>query len=196
MERRYLVATLAIIATFAVFSRGFQSLQQLSLQRAQHGQSMIGSQCDRMPSIVSHWIAKFKSQLHPAYPEEAQLLAEMNLPIAAAQAKAAEQAVKQSQAAAEIAMREAERARRDAMRMKEQMARTEKNMAAVPVTIDLSGLNNLDMKMQAKAAAVAERIAVRSVRMQMTAARLQAVSMQMQDSAKRKSPCRSRAEMQ
>ena len=195
MERRYLVATLAIIATFAVFSRGFQSLQQLSLRRAQHGQAVTGSQCDRVPSIVSHWIAKFKSELHPSYPEEAELMAEMNLPMVAGQARVAEQAVRQSQAAAEVALREAERARRDAARMQEQMARAQKNMVVAPVAIQLHGLDNLDVRVQAKAAALAERIAVRNVRMQVAAARLQAVSMQMQDSVKRSSPCPNRAEM-
>ena len=193
MERRYLVAILAIIATFATFSRGFQSLQQFSLRRGQHSQAVTGSQCDRMPSIVSRWIAKFKSELRPAYPEEAQLLAEMNLPIAAAQAKVAEQAVKQSQVAAETAMRDAERARLDVMRMKQQMAHTA--TAVAPVTIDLSGLDNLDIKMRVKAAALAERVAARNVRMQIAAAKLQAVSMQMQDSVKRSAPCRNRPEM-
>jgi hypothetical protein len=194
MERRYLVATLAIIATFAVFSRGFQSLQQIS-QRSQHGPAVIGQQCDKVPSIVSHWIAKFKSELHPSYPEEAELMAEMNLPIAAAQARVAEQAVKQSQIAAEVAMREAERARRDAARMQEQMARAQKNMVVAPVAIQLHGLDNLDVRVQARAAAVAERIVARNVRMQVAAARLQAASMQMQDSVKRSSSCPNRSEM-
>jgi len=160
--------------------------------------AVTGPQCDSMPSIVSRWVAKVRSQLHPAYPEEAQLLAELNLPLAAAQAKMAEQAAKQSQAAAqcarETAKREAERAQRDATRMREQMAR-EANMAA-PVSIDLKGLDNLDLRMQTKAAALAERIAARNVRMQIAAAKLQAVSMRMQESGKRKSQCRSRAEMQ
>ena len=82
MERRYVVAALAIIATFAGFSRGFQSLQQLSLQHGQRGQVMSGAQCNMLSSI-SHWVAKFKGQQHRSDPEEAQMLAEMNLPIAA-----------------------------------------------------------------------------------------------------------------
>src|SRR5271157_1868508 len=177
MERRYLVATLAIIATFATFSRGFQSLQQLSQLNGQR------------PSTLSRWVAELRTHLRPAYPEESQLLAEMNLPIAAAQARIAEQAAKQAQAAAqcarETAKREAERTQRDATRMREQMAR-EANIAA-PVSIDLKGLDNLDLRMQTKAAALAERIAARNVRMQIAAAKLQAVSMRMQDSGKRKS---------
>ena len=186
MERRYLVATLAIIATFATFSSGFQSLQQLSQQNGQH------------PSTLSRWIAEVKTHLRPAYPEEEQLLAEMNLPIAAAQAQIAEQAAKQAQAAAqcarETATREAERAQRDAIRMREEMVR-EANIA-VPVSIDLRGLDNLDQRMQIKTAALAERVAARNVRMQMAAARFQAANIKFQDSAKHRSPCRSRADMQ
>jgi len=183
MERRYLVATLAIVATFATFSSGFQSLQHLSLLNGQH------------LSILSGLAAKVRSQLHPAYPEEAQLLAEMNLPLAAAQARIAEQAAKQSQAAAqcarERAMREAERARRDAMRMREENAR-ETSISVAPVVIDLKGLDGLDQRMQARATALAERFATRNVRMQLAVARVQAVSMQMQNSRAHKSPCRSR----
>jgi hypothetical protein len=183
MERRYLVATLAIVATFATFSSGFRSLQHLSLLNGQQ------------PSVLSRLADKVKSQLHPAYPEEAQLLAEMNLPLAAAQARIAEQAAKQSQAAAqcarERAMRETERARRDAMRMSAEIAR-ETNISVAPVVIDLKGLDGLDQRMQARAAALAERVATRNVRLQVAAARMQAVSMQMQDSGRHKSPCRSR----
>ena len=187
MERRYLVATLAITATFTTFSSGFRSLQHISLLNGQH------------PSILSRWADKVKSQLHPAYPEEAQLLAEMNLPLAAAQAAVAEQAAKQSQAAAqcarEHAVREAERAQREAMRMSADIAR-ETSISVAPVVIDLKGLDGLDQRMQARAAALAERVAARNVRMQLAVAKVQAVSMQMQNSRAHKSPCRSRAEMQ
>jgi len=145
-------------------------------------------------------LGKLKNEFHQTDPEEAQLLAELNLPLAAMQAKAAEQAAKQAQAAAEFARetarREAERARRDAVRMSEEMAR-EKNLAIPPVTIDLQGLDGLDQRIQIKTAAIAQRIAARSVRMQMAAAKMQAVSMQFDNSGKRHSPCGAhRAEMQ
>ena len=187
MERRYLVASLAIIATFATFSSGFRSLQQLSQQRGQH-----------CPTL-SRWAAELKTRLHPAYPEEAQLLAEMNLPIAAAQARVAQQAMQQSEAAAqcarETARREAERARRDAVRMHEEIAR-EARMSVTPVVVDLSGLDNLDSRIQIKTANLARRIAVQNARVQIAAAKLQAVSMQMQNARQHRAPCSGRAEAQ
>jgi len=191
MERRYLVAALAIIATFASFSRGFQSLQKLSLQRGQHGQVMRGPQCSALPSLVSSWVARIKSELHPTDPEEAQVLAELNLPVAAIQAKAAAEAARQSVAAAEIsrqtAMREAESARREAMRMHERMARAN-DLVVTPVTLDLQGLDGLDRRIQAQVAA-AERTALRNVRVQVNMAKLQLVSTQSSNSAKHRSPC-------
>ena len=195
MERIYLVAALAITVTFAGISRGFQSLQRISQQ---HGQAMSGPQCSAPPSIVSRVLARLKNDLHQTDPEEAQVLAELNLPLAAMQAKVAEQAAKQSQAAAEMAretaMRESERARHDAMKMREEMAR-EKNMAVAPISIDLHGLDGLDQRIQIKTAALAQRLAARNMRMQM--ARMQAVSMQFDNSGKRHSPCGARrAEMQ
>jgi len=195
MESRYLVAALTIIATFTGFSRGFQSLQRISQQ---HGQVMSGPQCSGEPSIVSRVLSRLKNSLHQTDPEEAQMLAELNLPLAAMQAKVAEQAAKQSQAAAEIAretaMRDAERARRDAMRMHEEMAR-QKNIVVPAIAIDLRGLNGLDQRIQIKTAALAQRMAARSMRMQM--AQMQAVSMQLDNSGKRHWPCGARrAEIQ
>lgn len=186
MERRYLVASLVIIAIFATLSSGFKSLQQLSHQRGQH------------PSTLSRWAAELKAHLHPADAEESRLLAEMNLTRAAGQAQVAEQAVQQSQAgvqcARKTAMREAERARRDAARMQEQIAR-ETNITTPPIPIDLKGFDGLDQRIQIKTAAIVRRIAVQNARMQIAAARLQAVSMQTQNAGQRRSPCSGRAEV-
>jgi len=199
MERRYLVAALAMVATFAGFSRGFESVQQLSLKHSQRGQVTSGPQCNSLPSIVSRWVARVKSELDPSSPEEAQMLAEMNVPIAEIQAQAAEQAAKQAQLAAEIArqtaIREAERARRDAAKMHEQMAGADRSIMVAPVTIDLRGLDNLDQRIQIRTAAIAERVAARNMRRQVEAAKWQAIAVQYQDSGKRKSPCPTQAEM-
>lgn len=200
MERRYLVAALAIIATFAGVSRGFQSLQQLSL-RGHNGQTMSGPQCNALPTILSRVFGKLnlKIRSRETDPEEQQLLAEMNLPLAALEARAAEQAAHQSQAAAELArktaMREAERAHRDAMRMQQEMAR-QKNMPTM-ISIEVPDYAALNHRIEVRTAAMAQRLAARSARMQVAAAKWQAISVQMNNSTKRHSPCSERpAEMQ
>ncbi len=58
MERRYLIATLAIIATFTVFSRGFRSLQHVSLLHAQQLGAIAGEKCNSDLSAFSQWAAK------------------------------------------------------------------------------------------------------------------------------------------
>src|ERR1035437_633153 len=90
MERRYLVAALAIIATFAVFSRGFRTLERVSLSYGQHVGADAKAKCNADVSAASRFMGKVRTHLRPGYPEEAQLLAEMNLPIAMAQAKVAD----------------------------------------------------------------------------------------------------------
>ncbi len=142
MERTYLVAALAIIATFAVFSHGFRRLEQVSLLYGHHAGVGLTAKCNSGASAASRSMDKVRTHLRPGYPEEAQLLAEMNLPIAMAQAKVAEEVARQNMAAArcarETALREAQRARREperaqreATRMRERMAHA--NASAVPI---------------------------------------------------------------
>src|ERR1017187_10908633 len=100
MERRYLVAALAIIATFAVFSHGFRTLEQVSLLYGHHAAMDLKAKCNAEASATSRFMGKVRTHLRPGYPEEAQLLAEMNLPIAMAQAKVAEEVARQNMAAA------------------------------------------------------------------------------------------------
>ena len=142
MERRYLVAALAIISTFAVFSHGFRTLEHVSLLYGQHAGADLRAKCNADASAASRFMGKVRTHLRPGYPEEAQMLAEMNLPIAMAQAKVAEEVARQNMAAArcarETALREAQRARREAerpqreaMRMRERMAHS--NASAMPI---------------------------------------------------------------
>jgi hypothetical protein len=141
MERRYLVAALAIIATFAVFSHGFRTLEHVSLLYGHHAAADLTAKCNSEASAASRFIGKVRTHLRPGYPEEAQLLAEMNLPIAMAQAKVAEEVARQNIAAAQCARatalreaqrarREAERAQREAIRIRDKMAHT--NASAMP----------------------------------------------------------------
>ena len=69
MERRYLVAAIAIIATFAITSRGFRALEHVSLVRAAHAQTMATQQCPS--SIAARALAKIHTHLRPRIPEEA-----------------------------------------------------------------------------------------------------------------------------
>src|SRR5580704_12018702 len=126
MERRYLVAALAIIATFAVFSRGFHALQEMSFDHADRNfKTMAAAKCWANSAELS--IAKVRAHLQHGYPpEQAQLVAEMNLP--GMESSIAEQMSRQDEAisrcAREKAMQQAERAQRDAARIRQDYART------------------------------------------------------------------------
>jgi hypothetical protein len=186
MERRYLVAALAIIATFAVFSRGFRTLEHVSLWYGQHAGATATSKCDGDVSAASRFMGKVRTHLRPGYPEEAQLLAEMNLPIAIAQAKVAEQVARQNMAAAQCArataLREAERARREATRMRDKMAHTHGDASAMPIAWGVNAAADVDQRVRAKTAALAERVAAQSVRLQMAADQMREASVQISDS--------------
>lgn len=174
MERRYLVAALAMIATFAVFSRGFRTLEHVSLLYGQHAGADLRAKCNSDASAASRFMGKVRTHLRPGYPEEAQLLAEMNLPIAMAQAKiaekVAEQVARQNMAAAqcarvtaqreaERAQREAERAQREARRMRDKMARSGENVSAMPMVWGTNVAAEVDEQVRANTAALAQRIA-------------------------------------
>ncbi len=124
MERRYLVAALAIIATFAVFSRGFHTLQRMSSDRSENYQTVAAARCWANSAV--HTVAKVRSHFRHGYPpEQAQLVAEMNMP--AMESTIAEQMARQDTAIARCAraraMQDAEHARRQAMQQAEHVQR-------------------------------------------------------------------------
>lgn len=166
MERRYLVAALAIIATFAVFSHGLRTLERVSLSYGQHVGMNAKAKCNADASAATRFIGKMRTHLRPSYPEEAQLLAEMNLPIAVAEVKVVEQVARQNMAAAQCArataLREAERARRQATRMRERMARTRENASGMPIAWGASAAD-VDEQVRAQTAALAKHIAANQV---------------------------------
>lgn len=168
MERRYLIATLALIATFAVFSRGLRSLEAYSKTPSHQAGMKMGAQCPTESSAFSRWLAKARTHLRPAYPEEAQLLTEMNLPFANMQARAAEQIAQQNLAAAqcarETAMREAERAQ-----IQQKMAREQASLQMDPISYPFTMPPALRQRIEVKTSAVAAKVAARAVKVQMTA---------------------------
>ncbi len=190
MERRYLIATLALIATFAVFSRGLRSLQRYSQLPNHRVEVTVGLTCPSDSSRVSRWVAKARSHLRPALPEEAQLLAELNVPVEALQVRVNEQAERQGEAAArcareiaaretERAQREAERAQRQAMKIQEKMVHVDVNAPIEPISFNLNLRDRIERRVQVRTAVLATRMSAASARLQAAADRLQAVSGQM-----------------
>jgi hypothetical protein len=173
MERRYLVAALAIIATFAVFSRGFHALEQLSFDHSDKNfKTMAAAKCWASSAALS--IAKVRAKLHRDYPpEQAQLVAEMNLP--GMESTIAEQMSRQdaavSRCAREKALQQAERARRDAMRIQQDYMRAYAPPAppASPAPMAYALTSDLQQRLEAKTMA---RIAESQAKLQMAAEKL------------------------
>lgn len=118
MDRRYLAATLALAATFAIFSREFRS-GHLAKFPTSRGQLQADVAC------VKHYVAeqvmpKLEPYLDRGTPEQAQMVAELNLPelvrveqkVADAQVLATEQAAHQKCEVTLRAQREAVRAQK------------------------------------------------------------------------------------
>jgi|GEM_PF-4424621 len=115
MERRYLAATLALVATFAIFSREFRSghLANLPCSRAELRADLA---CAKH-YLADQLVAKVRPFVDRSVPEEQQMVTELNLPVlAAANEKVAEvqaQIVQQTaEKSCEAAMRAQEQARR------------------------------------------------------------------------------------
>jgi multidrug efflux pump subunit AcrA (membrane-fusion protein) len=197
MERRYLVATLAVIATFAVFSRGLRALEEYSQLSNHRVEVTVGVTCPHDSSKVSQWMAKARTHLRPTLPEEAQLLAEMNLPIAAMQTQVKQQASRQGEAAArcarelaireaergqreaELAQRQAERAQRQAMKMQEKMVQVYVNGSIDPTSIHVNIPDNLQQRIHVQASALADQMTATSMKLQVAADKFKYASMNM-----------------
>lgn len=140
MDRRYLAATLAIVATFAVFSRGLRSGELKTLVCRGYSTMM------QRFGDSSRMIGKVRVHLRPSQPEEAQMLAEMNLPMVRDQAQAAALMARQNAQAArcarEQALREAAQARREAERVQREAMRMQHDIAAAisarPIIVKVS----------------------------------------------------------
>lgn len=180
MERRYLVAALAMIVAFAATSHGFRALQQISVAHVRHSGAMAHSMHE--PSCAARALAKIRTHLRPRYPEEAQLLAEMNVPLTGLDTMAgqmaqqmtermAEQMTQQiarqntaiAQCAREQAMRDADRARRNAMRMQQSTA------SIGPMALEMNLPSDRDQRINA---ALGARMRASNVKLQIAADKL------------------------
>jgi len=187
MERRYLVAALAIVATFMVTSHGFRTLEHLSMVHAANAEAVVKSRCPS--SSAAQALAKMGTHLRPRFPEEAQLLAEMNAPLVNMQNTITEQVTRQdasiAQCARERAVREAERAYRDAMRAQQSLARSVGyfSMPSTPIAVSSPDVvisppaiaslpPDITIRMQQKAAAIAARVAANNLKLQIATEKL------------------------
>ena len=176
MERRYLVAALAMIFAFAATSHGFRALQQMSVIHLRHSGATAHS--THQPSCAAaRALAKIRTHLRPRYPEEAQLLAEMNVPVAALDTMAGQMA-RQNTALAqcyrERAMRDAEHAYRDAMRTQQKMTRSAGQANLSPMALEINLPADLDQRINA---ALASSMAASNVKLQIAADKLHESSM-------------------
>ncbi len=154
MERRYLVAALAIIATFAVFSRGFHALQRMSVEPSENYKTMAAARC--WANSAAQTVARVRSHFQHGYPpEQAQLVAEMNMP--GMESTIAEQMARQdtaiSRCARERALQQAERARHEAIRMQKDYMRAYAHPAAQAAALAIALPADLDQRVQARIAA-------------------------------------------
>lgn len=78
MERRYLVAAVALVATFAIFSQAFGSGRMAKLPRSR-AEAQADIACVRR-TVAQRIMAKLEPYVDSRAPEQAQMVAELNLP--------------------------------------------------------------------------------------------------------------------
>jgi len=171
MERSYLIAALAIIATFTGFSRGFRSLEQCALLHFRHAEALARTECHA--GAATRAMAKIRTRLRPQDAEDSQLLAEMEVPAAEAQSSIAQQMAIQGAESARCAraraMQEAERARRDVLRMQRDMAQVSQQVRIDPLSLHIDLPADLERQIR-QSTALATRMAAMQVKLQINAA--------------------------
>lgn len=153
MERRYLVAILALAATFAIFSREFRSghVANLPCPRAKL-QAEIA--CAKR-YLADQLVAKFRPFVDRGVPEEQQMVAELNLPVlAAANEKLAETQVVLAQQTAQRNCESAMRAQERALRVQERELRAAERAQERAADINI--------RIQARAQEMNQRAALRA----------------------------------
>ncbi len=166
MDRRYLAATLAIVGTFLVLSHGFRSLEQVVMA---HAQRMNAHAMDKWRPGATH--------LRSNFPEEAQLLAEMNVPMVKMRA---DLAARKNAAlrAREDAMREAERTRHEAAKIREQITCRDNS---APMSFRYTPSPDFEKTVRMETAMVAKQLAKQNLKMQIAMSKLHASAVQVAD---------------
>ncbi len=176
MDRRYLIATLAIVATFAVVSHELRD-GRVTVLASQMG--LLTGGCGSSSSAPERIVSDMTARLRPAPAEEAAMLAEMNLPMIRAQAQAAalasSQAVAEAKCARETAIREAEQARSEARRAREDARRMAVPVPVSdmrPIVFQLDELPQIDQRIRIQTEVLQRRINEQTVKLQLASDRL------------------------
>ena len=158
MERGYLVALLSILAVFTGASHGFRSLEQWSAQHLRQFGAMAQQKCHSSASARA--LAEMSTLSHSGA-EEAQLLAELNLPSRAAfdTAEIARQAADNARCARLRAIQEADRARRDMQRAQHDMMQVRID----PLSLQVNLPPNFEEQIQ-QSTAMAARLAHQQIK--------------------------------
>jgi hypothetical protein len=166
MERGYLVAVLAIVATFTGLSHSFRSLDHWWLAHIQHNNVVAKGQCPA--AAAARAVARIEARLRPHYAAQQQLLAELNAPGAAVPGAGFEDLSRQESAArcARLrAMQDVERARQDMLRMQRDMARAGQNVRIDPLALQINLPADLEKQIE-QSTKMAARLAGSPIKIQ------------------------------
>jgi len=164
MERRYFIATLALVATFAIFSQGFQSghMADLACPRA----ALKAEIACAKRYLADRLVAKVRPFVDRGVPEEQQMVAELNLPVlAAANERIAETQAQVAQLTAEKNCEAAMRAQEQAMRAQEVGFRAqERNLRAAERVAEINVMmQERTQDMNLRAAQRAQEVSARAM---------------------------------
>ena len=133
----------------------------MSVEPSHNYRTMAAARC--WASSAAHTVARVRTHFQHGYPpEQAQLVAEMNMP--GMESTIAEQMARQDTAIARCArqraMQEAERVRRDALRIQKDYMRAYAHPAAAPAAFAMALPADLDQRVQAQIAAHQVRLQI------------------------------------
>jgi hypothetical protein len=164
MERGYLVAVLAIVATFTSLSHSLRSVDHWWLARVQHNNAAAKAQCPA--SVAARALARIEAHLrsHPA--AQPQLLAELKAPTVVAGTGFEDLSRQEAVRCARLrAMQDMERARHDMLRMQRDMARAGQNVRVNPISLQIDLPVDLQKQIE-ESTKIAARVAANQIKVQ------------------------------
>jgi hypothetical protein len=164
MERGYLVAVLAIVATFTGLSHSLQSIDQWWLAHVQHNSAVAKTQCPA--AVAARALARIEAHLRPHAAAQPQLLAELHAPTIVAGTGFEDLSRQEAVRCARVrAMQDMERARHDMLRMQRDMARAGQNVRVDPMSLQIDLPADLEKQIE-ESTKIAARVAASQIKVQ------------------------------